>query len=99
MIERLRVGAIEYRVRIVARLLYEDEVVNGHISHDDCLIEVDAGLDPQTRAVTVWHEVLHALMVQRGMPEHDEGLIDSLAYGIVGVLRDNPEMQDVMFHV
>jgi len=94
MLTYLRVGAIEYRVALVTRLQKGGEVLNGRITHNLCRIEIDADLASQTKAVTIWHEILHSLMTQAGMDEQDEQLIETLSYGIVGVLRDNPELHD-----
>jgi hypothetical protein len=100
MLKTLRVGPIDYDVTFVPRLQADGESVNGYISHNACTVEVDAEMAPQTRAVTVWHETLHAILVQSGrVNDHDEELIDAIAYGIIGVLRDNPELRDVTLHV
>jgi len=99
MLTRLRVGAMEYEIVMVPRLQFKGEIVSGHISHDGCVIEVDADLAAQVRGVTVWHEVLHAIMIQAGLSDHDEALIEALSYGILGALKDNPELQDVVAHV
>jgi hypothetical protein len=91
-VKTLRIGSMVYEVEDVESLHDDGGRLNGRIIHDDCRIEITAGLNPQTHRVVLWHEVLHGILVQAGIREHDEAMIAVLAYGIVGALRDNPEL-------
>jgi hypothetical protein len=39
--------------------------------------------------IGLWHEMFHAILLQGGFREHDERLLDILAYGVVRLLQDN----------
>lgn len=89
--QSVRVGAFEYTIRIEDDLKDGSQKLDGWIQHSQTLILLDRSLSAQVMRVTLWHEVLHGIMVQAG---HDDVLkdpeIEALAHGIVGVLRDNP---------
>ena len=62
-------------------------------SYGDCdystmTIHIQDGLDAQVRAVTLWHERIHAMLYSAGIRKHDERLIDALAHAIVAWERD-----------
>lgn len=63
--------------------------VDGSIIYAQSTIRIDDQATLDYRAAVLWHEMLHAILTQSGH-EHDEKLIDALAYGIVQILRDNP---------
>lgn len=92
----IKIGGLDYELIEEYNLCAEDGTkrLNGHIIYDKCQIKVDQNLNQQVKAVTVWHEVLHGILTQAGVEEHDEKLIEILSYGIVQVLRDNPELSE-----
>jgi hypothetical protein len=88
--EYVIIGGISYKVEHVHALRDGDQILDGHIRYSPSLIQLDAGLGPQAAYVTLWHEILHALLTHAGRDNHDETQISALAYGIAQVLRDNP---------
>lgn len=93
----IRIGGIDYEVEEVPNLCTEDGAkrLNGDIFHDRCQIRVDQNLSPQIKSVTVWHEIIHGILTQAGARKQDETQIEALAYGIVQVLRDNPQLLEM----
>lgn len=85
------VGPMQYTVRAIPELRAEDgQRLNGHILYGPCEIRIDAGLDPQVQRVTLWHEVLHAILTHAGHEDDAEKVVEILSYGLVAALRDNP---------
>jgi len=85
---QLRIGALIYDVE--ERRL-KDQC--GHCDYEHTCIRIRRSLNPQLKRVTLWHEIIHALLFNAGVyeSEHNEQQIDALAHGIVQVLRDNPQ--------
>lgn len=95
MIEIVLIGGIQYPVHRVAELRDGDTKLDGHIKYRPYSINLDAELGEQGERVVLWHEVLHGILAQAGFRHEDEHeqLLDALAYGIVQVLQDNPELR------
>jgi hypothetical protein len=92
----VRIGPIDYEMELIEELQTEDgESADGWICYADGAIRLDAALHPQLRRVTLWHEILHAILTQTGRQRHNEGELDALAHGIVQVLRDNPDLGEL----
>ena len=92
MIDSVKVGVLRYAVRLVEDLRDDEgKGLNGWIRHDPCLIQIEAKLNPQVQKVCAIHEALHGWATQAGLAQ-DEVLIDSFAYGMYGLLRDNPAL-------
>lgn len=59
-------------------------------------IVVREGMDPLMTRITLWHEIVHAMLFSLGYSNHNERLVDGLAYQIVQVLSDNPELSGLL---
>jgi hypothetical protein len=64
----------------------------GEIRYHRHEIAVMPQLRPLVRTQILWHEAIHVLLHQAGQREHEEALVDLMAYGIMQVLRDNPDL-------
>ena len=94
--ESIRIGGIEYLVIEREELRDDGERIDGQFCHTESEIRLDAALGPQARRATLWHEILHGVLVHAGYTdEHDERMIAALAYGVMQVLQDNPVMRDL----
>jgi len=89
---KIKIGAIDYDIRIVEDTLTSDNA--GKISFVKSEIVIDEDCSPQDRQHVLWHEVIHGITVQAGH-EVSEGLVECIAYGVMQVLRDNPEWPDL----
>lgn len=88
----IRIGAIDYTVEETNNLYSDHGVRMGE--HDSVLtcIRINQNISPQAKRVTLMHEIVHAILANAGKCDHDEEMVDLLAHGIVGVLRDNPHL-------
>jgi len=90
---KVRIGAIYYQVEYVPNLRDGDEPIDGQLAHDESAIKLESTLSPAAQRATLWHEVMHAILVHAGYERHDEGQLAALSYGIMQVLVDNPELR------
>ena len=90
--ESVRIGGVEYSVTYEENLRHGNDIAYGHISYDDCLIQLSStdGTSPQMRGQILWHEILHGISEHANLKiEDEENVIDTLAKGIYQVLQDN----------
>lgn len=92
--ESIRIGGVEYRIGYVSNLRNENQIAYGHISFDDCCIELSAtdGTGHEKRCIILWHEILHGIMESSNMEldiETEERVCNVLSRGIYQVLQDN----------
>jgi hypothetical protein len=88
-LEPVKIGPVRYEVKEIEELADEEKTLFGWIKYDSCEILIEAGLPDQVKRVTLWHEILHGILAQASQ-EHDEALVEALAYGLVAVFDDNP---------
>ena len=85
----VQIGAITYNIIETPTLQAGGESIDGQFLHSQSAILIESTLGDPAKRATIWHEVLHALLVHAGYAEHDEGQLSALAYGVMQVLRDN----------
>lgn len=91
--ETVKIGGVDYIVEYVPDLRDGDQGLNGWIRYNDCKIQIDADLSDQRKRIVLWHEIVHGLLENAGAEsEHDEKIVVALGYGLVQVLRDNPQL-------
>lgn len=96
MIDRLKIGQVFYSVEAIPRLIVDGSdgqghYLNGHIQYHTCRIRVEAEAAEQIKPQIVMHEALHGILHQAGFEDHPEKEIIALGYGLVALLRENPE--------
>lgn len=87
---QVKIGPVLYEVKEETRLV--DEQMFGQIRYTELLIEMRPYVALSMQEITLWHEMLHGLLLQGGIREHDERILDVLAHGIVALLQDNPNL-------
>ena len=93
MKQTIKIGASIYQIVDVLDLRNDDGTrLSGKVTVSKRMIKVDAENDEQEKRQTLWHETLHVILTQAGRYEHSESEINTLAYGIMSVLDDNPWM-------
>ena len=94
VITTIQIGPIAYAVITVDDLSGPAGRRCGECDPWKSRIRLDGDMDPQLRAVALWHEIQHAILFGAGVPveEHNEQHIDALAYGLVSLFRDNPDL-------
>jgi len=95
-IDKIKIGGIYFDIVRKENLVHpvDNRRLDGHILYGESKIYLDDAMSPQAEMQTVWHEVVHGILTQAGM-DAKENLIDCIAYGIIMVLVDNPQLADV----
>lgn len=87
---KIRIGCIDYKISVVETL--EDEEGNeiyGQCAYDTCEIFILSRLADDAKRCTLWHEILHAVLVNAGfVGEHDEQMVAAIANGLLSLLID-----------
>ena len=94
----LNFGPAIYRINYVDKLLTEDDTrrLAGNINHAHCTLNIDPDADPQSMIETILHEGIHYYLVQFGQedainPARAEDVVETIANGIMTILRLNPD--------
>lgn len=88
--KRIKIGPITYKIVEVAELKdNDDKPMFGMVKTSTQTIFIEKNLAPEEKLQTFLHEVLHVIMAQMGMFDHNEGMIDGIAYGLLGVFKNN----------
>ena len=96
-------GAIIYKILLVKDLLNDErsQKLTGLVSINDATIKIEKGVDMQYQAMTIFHELIHHIMMVSGhdsdmSTEATEDFIDALASGMLTILRLNPEIREMV---
>lgn len=89
---KVRIQGLEYSVEQIYGLSDGAKVLTGEIWHMMLRIRLQSEQAPQRAAVTLWHEILHAVIEQNGLElEDEEHVVDTLAFAVYQILEDNVE--------
>lgn len=97
MVESIQIDAVIYRVEETDDVLIIDGSECGaSVDYNLGLIKIRDGkaVGRGARAKFLMHEIIHAVLHERGMFEAsaNEELIDALAAGLVNLVRENPRL-------
>ena len=104
MLKNIIIDAVNYRIKETTEII----VLNGSecgamVEYDKALIIIrnDECLGEGAKAKTLMHEIVHAILHERGMAEESENetLVKELAAGIVNLIRWNPQLVTFITHV
>ena len=87
---KLKIGPFRYKV------VRKDNMSDwGEANHGKTQITINKELHAQQFKETLWHEVLHTLLLQLGKKDlsRDEELVDGLAHSVMAFLKDNPDFR------
>jgi hypothetical protein len=92
--DSVKIGGIDYSIERVRDLRDEDgKKLDGRITYNATHIKIDSDTSDQAFVQILWHEILHGIETQAGRcGEVKEPTIDALAFGIIQVMRDNPQL-------
>lgn len=86
--ESVKIGLITYKIKRDTDLPLEGRMGSVHLLKSEISIAPD--LSPDIELMTLWHEMIHAILFQGGHKgEHDEQMIDLIAHGVLLALNDN----------
>lgn len=97
MIPNVKIGAVNYEVKEVDDLHTignkgKKHAMHGLITWTNATIELKTGQAHDVTVSVLWHEIVHGILVHAGHNAHDEQLVCALGYGLMQVVRDNPEL-------
>ena len=97
MIASVKIGPMVYTVTEKPRLIGDNADghsvwLNGIIKLQAASILVEAEMNADMKAVALLHEAMHGILEGAGVIEHPEPVLIALGYGLVALLRENPEL-------
>ena len=94
----ITIGSRDYRLKDWARDHAETASRFGQCDTNQGIIYVDESLTDDKKAVTLLHEIMHAVWVEWCLNDDDkeERIVDAMAKGLTQTLRDNPELQQLL---
>ncbi|MBQ9486827.1 MAG: hypothetical protein IJU91_03360 [Selenomonadaceae bacterium] len=98
MIENVMIDTVNYRVTQTDETIIDgDAVCGGEVDFITSHIRLNNALGESAKIKVLMHEIFHAMLYERGMDDfQDEKLINALASGTVNLIRDNPELVDLL---
>lgn len=102
MVESVMIDAVRYRVEQTKEtILVDGHACHGDVDYNQARIRLSCDgtvLGEGRRAQTLMHEIVHAVLFERGRQEHEnEELVDVLASGFVNLIRQNPELMAIIW--
>lgn len=88
----IRINGVEYTINDVENLNDGAHVLYGNVTWEDSTIRLKSDQGHQHKCITLWHEILHALIHHGTLTLDDdveESICETLGYGIYQVLQDN----------
>jgi len=94
----VRIGRYDVQLIQEANPTLDGRPCLGTFKSEDLVFSIKLGLLPQQLADTLFHEILHAIAYERGLPEEfgEEQAVLAFGAGIVQARRDNPEIFSVI---
>lgn len=92
------IDAVKYRiVQTSEMLMVEGRECGAEVDYNAATIKISACKDKVgegAKAKVLMHEIVHALLHERGLREEseDENLVEELAKGLVSLIRQNSEL-------
>lgn len=99
MLENIIIDTVNYRIKETNDIIVLDgQECGAMVEYSKALITIrkDESLGEGAKAKTLMHEVMHALLHERGMIEESENetLVEELAKGLINLIRWNPQLID-----
>ena len=100
MISHIQIGPVNYSVTEMRNDLMIGSSsdgsgravsLNADIRYDSLSIRVNQENAPAVKVVSLWHEAIHGILTQAGQ-DHSEAIVEALSYGLVALVKDNPEL-------
>lgn len=97
MVESVMIDAVRYQVeRTDATIVCDGHECGASVDYNTGIIQIRDSevVGRGTKARLLMHEIVHAVLFERGRREEaeNEELVDALAAGIVNLVRQNPEL-------
>lgn len=95
MIRNVQIDSVNYRIEETdTPIIIERKECGGGVFYNDALIKVGNFLKGDVKTKVLMHEIVHALLYERGMTEasEDEILVEELAKSFINLIRSNPNL-------
>ena len=94
MIKSVTIGPFHYAITDIHGEIEDGKFIHGRVTHHKTLIEIDASSSKQGALHTLMHEIVHAIRYQSAIQptENEEYVCDALAYGLIQLIKGNPEL-------
>lgn len=89
----VKIGPMLYEIVETDDFYHEGKKLYGYVNVSRGTLTLEASLCSQAKRITLWHEIVHAILVNAGMGDHEESLVEALSAGIVSMLDDNPSFR------
>jgi len=96
-IKIIRIGGVDFELRVNPELSIAAGAC-GRICVNVSRIEVEPSMSQQHQAQTILHEIVHGIIRTSRLDnvlqnsDDEERFVDGLAYGLLQVVRDNPDL-------
>lgn len=90
--DSIRIGGVEYAVLTDAHLNNGANMLYGQVLWEPSEITIRDGMGHQRMCITMWHEIVHALLHHACVDLEDnveERIAEALGFGLYQVLQDN----------
>lgn len=102
-IENVKVGNCNYNVKFIGSKKMKkksgDCIAIGLIDNEINEIYILSSMSNDNKLITLWHEIFHAILVQRCLDAskkiEEEDLVDNHAQAIIQIIRDNAALIEV----
>lgn len=88
----IRIGGVEYTVKREMNLNDGANMLYGRVDWEPSEIMLKFGMGEQHACITLWHEIIHALLYHSSVEldeETEERIAEALGFGMYQVLEDN----------
>lgn len=92
MIKNVQIDSVNYRIEETdTPIIIDRHECGGGVFYNESLIKVGNFLKGDAKTKVLMHEIIHALLYERGMTEAsaDEILVEELAKGVLNLIRSN----------
>ena len=90
MLEKIKIGGMEYQVKEVEFDKSDDNVILGECRFEKAEILINEKLSDNRKEQTIFHEMVHAMLFEAGSIEYDdEILVNQLGLIMYQVFKDN----------
>lgn len=96
-IKTIRIGGVDFEVRSNPELSIAADAC-GRICVNVSRVEIEPSMSQQHQAQTILHEIVHGIIRTSRLgdvlqnSDDEDRFVDGLAYGLLQVIRDNPEL-------
>ena len=99
MIKNVQIDSVNYRVEETdTPIIIERKECDGGVFYNESLIKVGHFLQGDAKTKVLMHEIIHAVLFERGMSEaaEDEILVEELAKSFINLIRVNPNLIELI---